>query len=168
MHIFHEIYRQKASSSGATFKFIWAFLYVSVFYVDKESKYLIKQLFLLWQCVRKILHSLEGRWLFGYVEWYQYIKDWKVEICKGGSIDSRHREDQQSTQRRSTLLILGGADQWSMWRGSTVNFNFHVKRQLLLLILEWGQINDQCSMQRGSTVNVERVSTQCREDQQSM
>ena len=26
----------------------------------------------------------------------------------GGSIDSRPRDDQQSTQRRSTLLILGG------------------------------------------------------------
>ena len=40
--------------------------------------------------------------------------------------------------------------QQSMWRGSTVNFHFHVKRQLSLLILGGG----------GSMINMERINSQ--------
>ena len=90
-----------------------------------------------------------------------YIKDiiiLKIRKSKsvGGSIDSRPGEDQQSTQRRSTtLLILGGR-----------------------LTIDAERINSQLSLSRektitsvgvrgGSTVNVERVNSQCREGQQS-
>ena len=75
----------------------------------------------------------------------------------GGSIDSRPREDQQSTpQRQSTVLILGGIDdQRREDQQSTFTFTWKGDH----LCWSWGGA-DQWSMQRGSTVNVERVNSQ--------
>ena len=87
---------------------------------------------------------------------HQYIKDWKVEICRGGQstvdlgrINNQHRGDQH-------CWSWGG--QWSTWRGSTVNFHFCVKRQLPLLILGGGgePINSQCGEGQQSTCTFAR------------
>ena len=70
----------------------------------------------------------------------QYIKDSKVEICRGGrsTVSTRGGSTMNTVEAIASFVDPGGMDQRSLLRGSTVNFNFHMKRQSLL---------------RGSTVN---------------
>ena len=112
---------------------------------------------------------------------HQYIKDSKVEICREdqptvstrgrstidtfeaitsfvdleGGIDDRCWEDQQSTLtfawKDDCLMCWSWGDWWSLLRGSTVNFNFCVKRRLPhVLIL--GGINHRCWEDQQSTL----------------
>ena len=122
--------------------------------------------------------------------WNNIARNWNtcnILILKirnvGGSINSRPGEDQQSSlQRWSTLLILGGIDDWHgedqqstftfvwkgdhlcwswgadqelMQRGSTVDFHLRMKRWSPLLILGGGR----------SIIDAERINSQCREGQ---
>ena len=80
--------------------------------------------------------------------------------CPGGTeiswgrINDRQREHQQSTsllhEKVITSVILGGgcADPQLTKRGSTVNFHFCMKRQLVLLILG------------GSAIDKEKINSQ--------
>ena len=62
-----------------------------------------------------------------------YIETTSKFVVEGGrsTVDVEAINDQQSMQRRSTPLILGGgADQLSTWRGSTANFHFYCEKMI--------------------------------------